>query len=187
MTLDWSDLPGPVLDKHSTGGVGDNVSLMLAPAVAACGGFVPMISGPRARPHRRHARQARLHPGLRFSARQRAVPQGRRARSAAPSSARPQTSRPPTSASTPSATSRRRWNRSRSSPPRSCRRSSRPASKGWSWTSRPAPARSWRRFERSAELAESLATVATGAGLPTTALITDMNEPLASAAGNAWR
>jgi thymidine phosphorylase len=43
--LDWSDLAGPVLDKHSTGGVGDNVSLMLAPALAACGAFVPMISG----------------------------------------------------------------------------------------------------------------------------------------------
>jgi thymidine phosphorylase len=45
MTLDWSDLPGPALDKHSSGGVGDKVSLMLAPLVAACGGFVPMISG----------------------------------------------------------------------------------------------------------------------------------------------
>lgn len=43
--LDWSDLPGPALDKHSSGGVGDNVSLMLAPLIAACGGFVPMISG----------------------------------------------------------------------------------------------------------------------------------------------
>jgi thymidine phosphorylase len=43
--LDWSDLPGPVSDKHSTGGVGDNVSLMLAPIVAACGVYVPMISG----------------------------------------------------------------------------------------------------------------------------------------------
>ncbi len=43
--LDWSDLDGPVLDKHSTGGVGDNVSLMLSPAIAACGGFNPMISG----------------------------------------------------------------------------------------------------------------------------------------------
>ncbi|KAF0677228.1 thymidine phosphorylase [Profundibacterium mesophilum] len=43
-TLDW-DLPGPVLDKHSTGGVGDPVSLLLAPALAACGAFVPMISG----------------------------------------------------------------------------------------------------------------------------------------------
>ena len=41
----WPDLPGPVLDKHSSGGVGDKVSLMLAPMVAACGGYVPMISG----------------------------------------------------------------------------------------------------------------------------------------------
>ena len=43
--LDWSDLPGPVTDKHSTGGVGDNISLMLAPIVACCGAYVPMISG----------------------------------------------------------------------------------------------------------------------------------------------
>ena len=43
--LDWSRLGGPVLDKHSTGGIGDNVSLMLAPALAAWGAFVPMISG----------------------------------------------------------------------------------------------------------------------------------------------
>jgi thymidine phosphorylase len=45
--LDWSmlNLPGPVLDKHSTGGVGDVVSLLLGPMVAACGGYVPMISG----------------------------------------------------------------------------------------------------------------------------------------------
>ncbi|MBI1415723.1 MAG: thymidine phosphorylase [Limimaricola sp.] len=42
--LRW-DLPGPVMDKHSTGGVGDCVSLLLAPALAACGVFVPMISG----------------------------------------------------------------------------------------------------------------------------------------------
>ena len=45
--LEWgsAQLAGPVLDKHSSGGVGDKVSLMLAPMVAACGGFVPMISG----------------------------------------------------------------------------------------------------------------------------------------------
>ena len=40
----WA-LPGPVIDKHSTGGIGDNTSLILAPALAACGGFVPMVSG----------------------------------------------------------------------------------------------------------------------------------------------
>jgi thymidine phosphorylase len=43
--LDWSDLDGPVADKHSTGGVGDNVSLMLAPILAALDIYVPMISG----------------------------------------------------------------------------------------------------------------------------------------------
>jgi len=43
--LSWPGLNGPVLDKHSTGGVGDLVSLVLAPMIAACGGYVPMISG----------------------------------------------------------------------------------------------------------------------------------------------
>jgi thymidine phosphorylase len=43
--LSWTGLDGPVLDKHSTGGVGDLVSLVLGPVVAACGGYVPMISG----------------------------------------------------------------------------------------------------------------------------------------------
>ena len=45
--LDWSTegLDGPVVDKHSTGGVGDKVSFLLAPIAAACGCYVPMISG----------------------------------------------------------------------------------------------------------------------------------------------
>lgn len=44
-TLSWAGIDRPVADKHSTGGVGDNVSLMLAPIASACGLAVPMISG----------------------------------------------------------------------------------------------------------------------------------------------
>jgi len=45
--LNWKqeNFSGPIIDKHSTGGVGDSVSLMLGPLLAACGGYVPMISG----------------------------------------------------------------------------------------------------------------------------------------------
>lgn len=45
MSCHWRGLNGPIVDKHSSGGVGDKVSLMLAPLIAACGGYVPMISG----------------------------------------------------------------------------------------------------------------------------------------------
>lgn len=51
--LHW-DLPGPVLDKHSTGGIGDCVSLVMAPVLAAMGCYVPMLSGARAWPYRGH-------------------------------------------------------------------------------------------------------------------------------------
>ena len=45
LVLNWDHINGPIVDKHSTGGVGDVTSLMIGPMVAACGGFVPMISG----------------------------------------------------------------------------------------------------------------------------------------------
>ena len=47
LMIDWDDqgLDGPVVDKHSTGGIGDKVSFILAPIAAACGCYVPMISG----------------------------------------------------------------------------------------------------------------------------------------------
>lgn len=44
-TFDWSPLGRPSADKHSTGGVGDKISLILAPLVASCGVLVPMVSG----------------------------------------------------------------------------------------------------------------------------------------------
>ena len=113
--LDWTslDLPGPVLDKHSTGGVGDNVSLMLGPIIAACGGVVPMISGRGLGHTGGTLDKLDLDPRLPDPARPCAVSAGWCARRASPSSARRPISPPPTRPSMPSVTLPRRWNRSR--------------------------------------------------------------------------
>ena len=102
--LAW-DLTGPVLDKHSTGGVGDKVSLILAPVVAACGGHVPMISGRGLGHTGGTLDKLDSIPGYDTAPDARATARGGAPRSAARSSARPPTSRPPTGASTRSATS----------------------------------------------------------------------------------
>ena len=90
--------------------------------------------GPRARSHRRHARQARQHPGLRRRRPTSPASGPPCARPAARSSARPRSWRRPTGGSTRSATSRPPSTRSRSSRRRSSRRSWRPGSTPWSWT-----------------------------------------------------
>lgn len=65
VVLELSDLPEPKVDKHSTGGVGDKTSLVVAPAVAACGVVVPMISG-RALAHTGgRSTSSRRYPGFR--------------------------------------------------------------------------------------------------------------------------
>ena len=108
--LDWSDLPGPVTDKHSTGGVGDNVSLMLAPIVAACGAYVPMISGRGLGHTGGTLDKMDSIPGYVSQPDNALFRKVVLCEPAAPSSARPPIWRRPTSASMRSATSPRRSN-----------------------------------------------------------------------------
>ncbi len=185
-TLDWSapDLPGPILDKHSTGGVGDNVSLMLAPMLAACGAFVPMISGrglghtggtldkldsipgyvtqPDLITFKRVVREA----GCAIIGQTDAL---------APADRRLYAIRDVTATveSVPLITASILSKKLAA------------GLEGLVMDVKSGSGAFMQTLKGARELAESIATVATRAGLPTVSLITDMNEPLASAAGNA--
>lgn len=182
--LDWSYLPGPVTDKHSTGGVGDNVSLMLAPIVAACGAYVPMISGRGlghtggtldkmdsipgyvSQPDTALFRKVVEEAGCAIIGQTaNLAPADRRFYSIRDVTATVE-SIPLITASILS--------KKLASGLQSLVLDVKTGSGAF-----------MARAEEAQALAQSLVEVATGAGLPATALITDMNQPLASAAGNA--
>ncbi|RFB81352.1 thymidine phosphorylase [Methylovirgula sp. 4M-Z18] len=182
--LDWQDMPGPLLDKHSTGGVGDNVSLMLAPAVAACGGFVPMISGRGLGHTGGTLDKLDSIPGYVT------VPDNARFRDVvgrvgcaiigqtadlAPADKRLYAIRDVTATveSIPLITASILSKKLAA------------GLQGLVMDVKTGTGAFMPTHEGSRDLASSIAHVANAAGLPTTALITDMNEPLATAAGNA--
>ncbi len=182
--LDWSDLDGPALDKHSTGGIGDNVSLILAPALAACGARVPMISGRglghtggtldkldaipgyRTQPDLATLRSVVAEVGCAII--------GQTA-DLAPADKRLYAIRDVTATVesvaliTASILSKKLA----------------AGLAGLVLDVKTGTGAFMTTEENARELAKSLVAVANGAGMPTSALITDMNEPLASAAGNA--
>jgi thymidine phosphorylase len=173
-----------VVDKHSTGGVGDNVSLMLAPIAAACGLAVPMISGRGLGHTGGTLDKMEAIPGYT------AMPDNALFRKVVDVRLRDHRPDRQSGASRQAVLRHPRRHRdgriivplitasilSKNLPPGSAR---------WCSTSNAAMAPSWTIRTGANELARSLVEVATGAGMPTTALITDMNQPLASAAGNA--
>jgi thymidine phosphorylase len=182
--LDWPDAAGPVLDKHSTGGVGDNVSLMLAPIVAACGGVVPMISGRglghtggtldkldsipgyTSQPDPQLLRRAIREAGCAIIGQTGAL---------APADGRFYAIRDVTATveSVPLITASILSKKLAA------------GLQGLVLDVKTGSGAFMAGFEAAKELADSLVAVANRAGLPTTALVTDMNEPLAPAAGNA--
>jgi thymidine phosphorylase len=185
-TIDWRDanLPGQILDKHSTGGVGDNVSLMLAPMLAAAGAYVPMISG-RGLGHTGgtldkldsipgYVSQPDLALFKRVVKEAGCAIIGQTA-DLAPADRRLYAIRDVTATVesvaliTASILSKKLA----------------AGLQGLVMDVKTGSGAFMPTLEASRELATSIATVASGAGLPTVSLITDMNEPLASAAGNA--
>jgi thymidine phosphorylase len=184
VVLSWDDLDGPVVDKHSTGGVGDTVSLMLAPAVAACGAFVPMISGRGlghtggtldkmfsipgydAMPDRETFRRVVRDVGCAIIG---------QTDDLAPADKRLYAIRDVTATveSVPLITASILSKKLAA------------GLDGLAMDVKFGNGAFMASREQAEELADALVEVATGAGLPTRAVLTDMNQPLASAAGNA--
>ena len=185
-SIEWGqeNLPGPILDKHSTGGVGDNVSLMLAPMLAASGAYVPMISG-RGLGHtggtldkldsiEGYASQPDLALFKRVVKEAGCAIIGQTAE-LAPADRRLYAIRDVTATVesvaliTASILSKKLA----------------AGLQGLVMDVKTGSGAFMPTLNGARELASSIAAVATDAGLPTISLITDMNEPLASAAGNA--
>lgn len=182
--LTWPDLDRPVVDKHSTGGVGDNVSLMLAPIAAACGLAVPMISGRGLGHTGGTLDKMEAIPGYQ------AMPDNALFRKVvascgcaiigqtgnlAPADKRFYGIRDVTATV-------------ESVPLITASILSKKLAAGLGALVLDVKCGNGAFMdsaERAGELARSLVDVANGAGMPTTALVTDMNQPLASAAGNA--
>jgi thymidine phosphorylase len=184
--MNWEDLalPGPVLDKHSTGGVGDLVSLILAPAVAACGGFVPMISGRGLGHTGGTLDKLEAIPGystrpdpsnLRKVVREIGTAIIGQTEDLAPADKRLYAIRDVTATveSIPLITASILSKKLAA------------GLHGLVMDVKTGSGAFMASREQSRALAESIVAVANGAGLKTTALITDMNQPLAPAAGNA--
>lgn len=181
--LRWDDLPGAAVDKHSTGGVGDTVSLMLGPAVAAAGAFVPMISGRGLGHTGGTLDKFDAIPGyatqpdnalFRKVVREAGCAIIGQTADLAPADKRLYAIRDVTATVesvamiTASILSKKLA----------------AGLHGLAMDVKTGSGAFMPTLPRSRELARSLVGVATGAGLPTTALITDMDQPLADAAGN---
>jgi thymidine phosphorylase len=184
--LNWDDLnlPGPIVDKHSTGGVGDNVSLMLAPMLAASGVYVPMISGRGLGHTGGTLDKLESIPGydakpdnalFRRTVREVGCAIIGQTEDLAPADKRLYAIRDVTATveSIPLITASILSKKLAA------------GLQGLVMDVKTGSGAFMATLEGSTDLAQSLVDVAVGASLPTVGIITDMNEPLASAAGNA--
>ena len=182
--LAWEGLNGPVLDKHSTGGVGDLVSLVLVPMLASCGGYVPMISGRGLGHTGGTLDKLESIPGfsvhmdldqLRKLLRRSGMAMVGQSADLAPADGRLYAVRDVTATV-------------ESKPLIVASILSKKLAEGLDGLVldvKTGNGATFAEYERSLDLAKNLCTTSNRAGTPCTALITDMNQPLAWSAGNA--